>query len=67
MRETKREVFNMKDKECQLRLKKETDETKELSNIVDKDESVEKLAEKFMKRLYGFVHKHFRKIRGTAK
>ena len=57
----------MKSKECQLRFKKETDSTKELSKIVEKDEPVEKLANKFLKRINGFVHPHFKKIRVTEK
>ena len=57
--ETKRKVLIVKDKECQYRFEKETDDTKELSNIVDKDEPVEKLDKRFMKRLDGFVHKYF--------
>ena len=57
----------MKSKYCQLRFKKEIDSTKELSEIVGKDEPVEKLAKKFLKRLDGFGHKHFKKIRVTEK
>ena len=57
----------MKSKECQLRFKKEIDSTKELLEIVDKDEPVVKLAKKFLKRLNVFVHKHFKKIRVTEK
>ena len=55
----------MKNKECQMSIKKETDYTRELSDIMDKDESVDKLTKYFLKHLDGFVHKNFKKIKVT--
>ena len=66
-KEKKREIYNMKNKESQMSYKKETDCTRELSDINDKDESVEKLTKKILKRLDGFVHNNFKKIRVTEK
>ena len=63
----KREIYNMKNKESPMIFKKETDCTRELSDINDKDESVEKLTKKFLKHLDGFVHNNFKKIRVTEK
>ena len=40
---------------------------KELSKIIDKDECVEKVTKKFLKRLDGYIVKHFKKIRVTEK
>ena len=41
--------------------------TKDLSKIIDKDKCVEKVNKKFLKRLYGFIVKHFQKIKVTEK
>ena len=41
--------------------------TEELSKIIDKHESVDKVTKKFLKRLNGFIVKHFRKIKVTEK
>ena len=61
------DIFNLNDKECQKSFKREMDNTSELLNIVEKDEDVDKVTKKFLKRLDGFLHKHFRKIRVTHK
>ena len=57
----------MKKKECQFSFKKETDSSRELSDIINKDESVDILAKKFLKCLDVFVHENFKKIGVTEK
>ena len=63
----KQKVYNLKNKECQKQFKHDTDNTKELSNIIDKEEDIEKATKKFLKRLNGFISKHFRKVKVTNK
>ena len=63
----KQEVYNLKDKDSQKRFKQDTDSTKELSNIIDKEHDVEKGTKKFMKRLKGFITKHFKKVKVKEK
>ena len=63
----RRELFNLNDKECQKLFMKEMNKTTELSSITDKKEDVEKVTKKFLKRLDGFLHSNFRKIRVTDK
>ena len=43
------------------------DTTRELTNITDKGEDVEKVTKKFMKRLDGFLYKYFQRTRVTNK
>ena len=57
------EVYNLKNKECQKGFKHDTDNTKELSDIIDREEDVEKATKKFLKRLNGFITKHFKKVK----
>ena len=64
---SKVEVYNLKSKECQKSFKQDTDETSELSNIIDKDEDIDKITKKFVHRLDGFIKKHFKKVRVTEK
>ena len=45
----KQEVYNLKNKECQKQFKHDTDNTKELSNIIDKEEDIEKATKKFLR------------------
>ena len=47
--------------------KHDTDNTTELSKIFDKNDDIDKLTKKFLKRLDGFLHKIFKKIRVTKK
>ena len=63
----RKELFNLNDKECQRAFKLEMDNTTELSNIIDKNEDVDKGTKKFLKRLDGFLYKNFKKIRVTNK
>ena len=63
----KREIFNLNNKQCQNTFKEDTDKTTQLSNIFDKDDDIQKLTKKFLKRLDGFITKHFKKIRVTDK
>ena len=55
------ELFNLNDKECQKTFKSEMDNTTVLSKIIEKNEDVEKGTKKFLKRLNGFLCKHFKK------
>ena len=59
----KQEVYNLKDKESQRSFKEDTDNTKELSNIIDKEDEVDKGTKKFLKRINGFITKHFKKVK----
>ena len=63
----KREIYNLKDKEGQKNFKQDTDSTTQLSQIFEKDDDIQKLTKKFLKRLDGFISKHFKKIRVTHK
>ena len=64
---SKNEVYNLKSKECQKSFKQDTEDTSELSNIIDKDEDIDKITKKFVHRLDGFIKKHFKKVRVTEK
>ena len=63
----KKEMFNLKDKIGQEKFKYETDNTTDLSRIIDKEDDVEKATKKFLKRLDGFITNSFKKIRVTEK
>ena len=57
------EMFNYKNKEAQKKFKAVTTETKELTKIVNMNKPIEVIANKFIKRLKGFVHECFKKVK----
>ena len=57
------EVFKYHDKESKKCFKKVTSDTKQLSNIIDQDKSITVVTNKMMKRLKGFIHQCFRKVK----
>ena len=63
----KKEILNLKDIKGQKRFKEKTDDTDELSRIFNSNKDVNTQAKKFMKRLDGFAHECFNKIRVTEK
>ena len=60
---SKMEIYNLKSKECPKFFKQDTEDTSELSNIIDKDEEIDNITKKFVHRLNGFIKKHFKKVR----
>ena len=61
------EVFNFKDKQGQDLFFKNTNKTEDLIKIFDSNKSLEIQTKKFLKRLDGFIHQSFKKIRITSK
>ena len=59
----KLEIFNLKNNESQKKFKEYTLKENILSGIFDQDDSVDKLTEKFIKKLNGCIAQNFRKIR----
>ena len=57
------EVFNLKNKACQMKFKEETSKTTKLSNIFDTEDALEKQTKKFLKMLKKCMHKCFTKIK----
>ena len=57
------EVFKYKDKEALKKFKTETTNTTQLSQIVEMDKPLEVVTNKFMKRLKGFRHQCFKKVK----
>ena len=57
------EVFKYKDKAAQKLFKEETTKTKELTKIVNMNKPLDVVTNKFVKRLKGFVHKCFKKVK----
>ena len=57
------EIFNYKNKKAQEAFKLETTKTKELTKIVNMNKPLEVVTNKFLKRLKGFVHKCFKKVK----
>ena len=63
-RETKvMEVFNYKDAKSLSMFKAEKTNTDSLSKIIDLDKPIDVVTKKFMKRLSGFIHKCFKKVK----
>ena len=56
-------MFNSKNHDCQLKLKKETTETNKLSKIFDSEDNINKQTKKFLKGLKRVVHKCFKKVK----
>ena len=59
----KETVFNLKNRECQLKFRKETSETNKLSKIFDTEDNIEKQTKKFLKGIKRVVHKCFSKVK----
>ena len=57
------EVFKFKDTEAQNMFKEETNKTLELSNIVNSKKPLEIVTKKLVKRIKGFIHSNFQKIK----
>ena len=57
------EVFNFRDIEGKLMFKRVTTETKQLSEIVDMNKPLDIVTNKFIKRLKGFIHECFKKVK----
>ena len=61
------EVFNFKDKLSQDKFHKLTSETNHLTKVFDTDKKLEVQTKKFIRRLNGFVHESFKKIKIVSK
>ena len=57
------ETFNLKNRKCQEAFKVATSNTDALSSIFNNEKDLNSCTKKFMKRLDGFIHECFRKIR----
>ena len=57
------EVFKYADKEAQERFRKETTETNHLSSIINMKKPIDIVTNEFLKRLKGFIHKCFKKVK----
>ena len=57
------EVFVFKDKKAKEMFKHETSKTKELSKIIDSKKPVHLVTKHFLKRVKGFIHKCFKKVK----
>ena len=60
------EIFNLKNRECQIRFKNETSSdvnNKELSSIFDEHGDINVQTKKFIKMIEKLIHKCFKKIR----
>ena len=67
MREERNETFNLKNIDCQKVFKKATSNNTDLSSIFDSKNDINSCAKKFMKRLNGYIHECFRKVRISEK
>ena len=57
------EVFKYNDKEGKAKFKSLTTNTKQLSEIIDMKKSIHVVTKMFLKRLKGFIHESFRKVK----
>ena len=57
------EVFKFNDKVAKEKFKKLTSNTKQLSSIVDKDKPLDIVTKQLLKRINGFVHECFAKVK----
>ena len=62
---TKEEIYNLKNIECQKKFRQYTSNTKMLSTVFDADEELDTLVIRFLKKLKGCITKSFKKIRIT--
>ena len=58
-------MFKYNDNEGRLKFKKVTSETKHLSEIIDMKKPLDVVANQFLKRLKGFIHECFTKVKIT--
>lgn len=63
VRKERKEMFNLRNTECQKSFKLFTDNTKILSNSIKEDENIDISFERFLKNLNNVFHKTFKKIR----
>ena len=61
------EIFKFKDKAALNKFKHETTHTDQLSKLIDTDKPLDVVTKKFIKRLQGFIHKCFKKVRIVEK
>ena len=57
------ETFNFKNKDCQRRFRELTSSTVSMSSIFDTKDDLNMATKHFIKRLNGFIHEAFRKVR----
>ena len=57
------EIFKYKDKEALQKFKDMTTNTDKLSKIIDTDKPLDIVTKKFLKRIKGFIHQCFKKVR----
>ena len=57
------EMFNLKNKECQIKFKVITNKITILSSAFRENENLNKSAYRFIKRLNGIIHSCFKKVR----
>ena len=57
------EIYNIMNKDCQLNIKKYTNETNMLTNTVDADGEINQVIKRFMKKLNGCIANNFKRIR----
>ena len=70
MKENRRELFNLKNKDCQERFKgatKGVNNNQFLSSVFDEDDGLNTLTKKFLKRLHKTIQKCFKKVRITER
>ena len=67
VKQPRHEIFNFKNKECLKQFENETNDTNELSQIIDSEKELDLVMKKFLKRFDGFTHKCFKKIKVTEK
>ena len=60
-------VYNLKNKECQLKFKKYTSDTNMLSSTVDEEDNINRVIERFMKKVDGCIALNFKKNRINKK
>ena len=64
-KEDKLELYNLKNRECQIKFKEYTTNTNMLSTVFDADEDVNVLTNRFLKKLDRCIATNFKKIRMT--
>ena len=64
-KESKTEVYNLKNLKCQKEFQKYTSNTKMLSSIFDSKENVDILVNRFMKKVNGCIKMNFKRVRIT--
>ena len=59
----KLEMYNLKHRECQVRFKEYTTDTKMLSTVFDADDDIDVTTKRFMKKFHGCIAVNFKKVR----